>query len=271
MNEVQQPLTGEALLARVKELNSLSRREAAKLCGYYEVTGNNQTRARLTDFYKAVLSAKEEQLRSRPELECLTTLLERENLTSRAQLIDVSRMSCGDVKTLNVSTPPVNHQNYSDRDINAYFDQGFVWHPNFIGFKTRNNIGGCWVQAYVSESLSLEPDTERAIVVPYRVSDENYFYLSDDNLGEHVDLKSGQYQLLYQNRRLSNDEIESLGDEFDYFDPEDGINPESSRPELCLLTFIPTTEVIKPQILRSEPGFNPPSELIVFDEPMPQH
>lgn len=42
MDKARQPLTGEALLARVKELNSLSRREVAKLCGYYETKDNKQ-------------------------------------------------------------------------------------------------------------------------------------------------------------------------------------------------------------------------------------
>lgn len=219
-----------------------------------------------------MLAAKEEQLRSRPELECLTTLLERENLTSKAQLIDISSMDCGDVRSLNVSTPSLETPSYSDDEaIVTCCDQGFFCYPNCIGFETRGKIGGCWIQVYISESLELESDTERAIVVPYYVSEENHFYLSGDHSSKSIEIKSGQYQLLYQNRHLSDSEIESLGDEFDYFDSEDSIDPESSRPELCLLTFILTTEVIEPQILRREPGFNPPSELIMFDEPMPQH
>lgn len=52
------PLTGKALLQKVKELSHLPRRETAKRCGYYTVTKNNQTRVNLTDFYDAVLAAK---------------------------------------------------------------------------------------------------------------------------------------------------------------------------------------------------------------------
>lgn len=52
------PLTGKALLQKVKELSNLPRRETAKRCGYYTVTKNNQTRVNLTDFYDAVLGAK---------------------------------------------------------------------------------------------------------------------------------------------------------------------------------------------------------------------
>ncbi|MEM7553009.1 MAG: AbrB family transcriptional regulator [Cyanobacteria bacterium P01_A01_bin.84] len=52
------PLTGKALLAKVKELSTLPRRERAKQCGYYTVTKNNQVRVNLTDFYDALLSAR---------------------------------------------------------------------------------------------------------------------------------------------------------------------------------------------------------------------
>ena len=54
----QNPLTGKALLQKVKELSNLPRRETAKKCGYYTVTQNDQTRVNLTDFYDAVLAAK---------------------------------------------------------------------------------------------------------------------------------------------------------------------------------------------------------------------
>ncbi|HEY9615599.1 MAG TPA: AbrB family transcriptional regulator [Microcoleaceae cyanobacterium] len=52
------PLTGKALLQKVKELSHLPRRETAKRCGYYTLTKNSQTRVNLTDFYDALLVAK---------------------------------------------------------------------------------------------------------------------------------------------------------------------------------------------------------------------
>jgi hypothetical protein len=52
------PLTGKALLQKVKELSHLPRRETAKRCGYYTVTKNKQVRVNLTDFYDAVLAAR---------------------------------------------------------------------------------------------------------------------------------------------------------------------------------------------------------------------
>ncbi|KGF72469.1 AbrB family transcriptional regulator [Neosynechococcus sphagnicola sy1] len=51
-------LTGKALLQKIKELSDKSVREKAKLCGYYTVGKNDQTRVNLTDFYDALLAAK---------------------------------------------------------------------------------------------------------------------------------------------------------------------------------------------------------------------
>lgn len=52
------PLTGKALLQRVKELSNLPRREKARRCGYYTTGKNNQVRVNLADFFEAVLEAK---------------------------------------------------------------------------------------------------------------------------------------------------------------------------------------------------------------------
>jgi AbrB family looped-hinge helix DNA binding protein len=52
------PLTGKALLQRVKELSNKPRRETAKLCGYYTTAKSGQTRVNLTEFYDAVLAAR---------------------------------------------------------------------------------------------------------------------------------------------------------------------------------------------------------------------
>lgn len=52
------PLTGKALLQKLKELSNLSRRDRAKQCGYYKITKNNKTRVNLTAFYNAVIAAK---------------------------------------------------------------------------------------------------------------------------------------------------------------------------------------------------------------------
>ncbi len=51
------PLTGKALLQKIKELSHLPRREKARLCGYYTAGKDNQVRVNLSEFMEAVLSA----------------------------------------------------------------------------------------------------------------------------------------------------------------------------------------------------------------------
>jgi hypothetical protein len=58
MFEQTTPLTGKALLQKVKELSQLPRRETARSCGYYSTSKGGQVRVNLTDFYDAVLAAK---------------------------------------------------------------------------------------------------------------------------------------------------------------------------------------------------------------------
>jgi hypothetical protein len=54
----REALAGKELLAKVKENDSLSKRELAKECGYYTVGKDGQPRVNLAEFYDALLSAK---------------------------------------------------------------------------------------------------------------------------------------------------------------------------------------------------------------------
>ncbi|OLP18535.1 AbrB family transcriptional regulator [Leptolyngbya sp. 'hensonii'] len=52
-----EPLTGEELLNKVKELENLSEEEKAKACGYYTVTKSGVERVNMMKFLKALLDA----------------------------------------------------------------------------------------------------------------------------------------------------------------------------------------------------------------------
>jgi AbrB family looped-hinge helix DNA binding protein len=58
MAEKPVPLTGKALLQKVKELSHMTKRETARECGYYTLTKDNQPRINLSNFYDALLEAK---------------------------------------------------------------------------------------------------------------------------------------------------------------------------------------------------------------------
>jgi hypothetical protein len=52
------PLTGKALLQKVKDLSHLAKRETAKQCGYVKTSASGGVRTDLSGFYDAVLAAK---------------------------------------------------------------------------------------------------------------------------------------------------------------------------------------------------------------------
>ncbi|QOV22083.1 AbrB family transcriptional regulator [Anabaenopsis elenkinii] len=61
-----EPLMGEELLKKVKELESLSKEEKAKQCGYYTVTKNGIERVNMMKFLNALIDAEGIELDSSP-------------------------------------------------------------------------------------------------------------------------------------------------------------------------------------------------------------
>ncbi|MFH7241912.1 MAG: AbrB family transcriptional regulator [Spirulina sp.] len=52
------PLTGQALVEKVKELDSYSREEKAKACGYYSLTKSGKPRVNMMKFMNALIEAQ---------------------------------------------------------------------------------------------------------------------------------------------------------------------------------------------------------------------
>jgi hypothetical protein len=61
-----EPLVGEELLKKVKELESESKEDKAKKCGYYTVTKNGIERVNMMKFLNALIDAEGIQLDSTP-------------------------------------------------------------------------------------------------------------------------------------------------------------------------------------------------------------
>jgi hypothetical protein len=53
-----EPLVGEELVRKVKELENLSKEEKAKACGYYTVTKNGIERVNMMQFLNALIDAE---------------------------------------------------------------------------------------------------------------------------------------------------------------------------------------------------------------------
>ena len=59
------PLEGEALIKKVKELENLSKEEKARACGYYTVTKNGVERVNMMKFLNALIDAEGIELDSK--------------------------------------------------------------------------------------------------------------------------------------------------------------------------------------------------------------
>ncbi|NJL82255.1 MAG: AbrB family transcriptional regulator [Chloroflexaceae bacterium] len=60
------PLTGEDLVKKVRELGNLSKEEKARACGYYTVTKNGIERVNMMKFLNALIDAEGIELDSSP-------------------------------------------------------------------------------------------------------------------------------------------------------------------------------------------------------------
>ena len=63
-----EPLVGDQLLTKVKELENRSKEEKAKECGYYTVTKNGVQRVNMMKFLNALIDAEGIQLDSSPSV-----------------------------------------------------------------------------------------------------------------------------------------------------------------------------------------------------------
>ena len=133
-------------------------------------------------------------------------------------------------------------------------DQGFVWYQDFIAFYMLSDYRSYWIKTAVTESLEIDSvianargGRASAIVLPFQISDrERVCVFGDDDTTASFSftLPAGHYQLLFQNRHFTPDEVEAEPnfDCDDYSDWDEEI-------ELCLLSFIPATEPTEPKII----------------------
>ena len=141
--------------------------------------------------------------------------------------------------------------------------QKFIWYPERVLFFPPGHSGSYWTEIYVSDTLELQPETIRAIIVPF-ISRSESEPLLVSNKGDEGSLfylgREGNYQLLFEARYLTLDEAVKL-DGFDWYTSETSKSPQISAPQLIRFTFVPTIEFSEPQILRAEAGFSPPYTL----------
>ena len=146
-----------------------------------------------------------------------------------------------------------------DKEFNLLLKQGFIWYRDFIAFSMTSDLERYWIKIAVSDTLKIDPviteaiDSDRyldatVIILPFEVRDKRIYVFGDydEDLTLSFTLPPRNYQLLFQNRHFTREEIEASPNndcrDLDYDDWYDDM-------ELCLLTFIPTEEAIEPKMI----------------------
>ncbi len=138
-------------------------------------------------------------------------------------------------------------------------DQGFVWYQDFIAFNMLRDYLSYWIKIAIKEGLELdsviangESGQASVMLLPFQItSEERVCVFGDDRCSATFSftLPVGHYQLLFQNREFTREEIEAEPnfecEDMDYDDWDD-------QMELCLLTFIPTKEPIEAKIFTNK-------------------
>ncbi|MBE9064324.1 hypothetical protein [cf. Phormidesmis sp. LEGE 11477] len=180
--------------------------------------------------------------------------------------------------------------NGTREEVNLLYDQGIVCRPNVVAFHLI--IGDAWLTVQQSNQLSYDSNAARALIVPWTVPAEGRVYLCAGHHGYPLDIEAGQYTLLWELRPLTDQELTSE-EKYDIF-PKKGSEEYIDFFELGRLTFVPSTEAVKPTALVYTKNYSMvkqytttssdggekstvleygnkssvPKDLIVFDEPL---
>ncbi|MGF1488936.1 MAG: hypothetical protein ACFBSE_17770 [Prochloraceae cyanobacterium] len=201
-----------------------------------------------------------------------------------------------EIKIENIYTPVINtskstetrnyyNHHFNDDEVNLRFDQGFVWYQDFVSFCMLTDYRGYWIKIAVKDNLELDPvivnprkfeavGTASVMILPFQVKSKERIEVFGDHEGSVIlsfILRPGHYQLLFQNRYFTREEIEAEPN----FDCENLECDDWKEPlEFCLLTFIPTIEPIEPKIFtyKSPLGTKEFSQpLILYDKKLYQN
>jgi hypothetical protein len=121
----------------------------------------------------------------------------------------------------------------------AQWKQGFAWREESVSFATLNGFGWIDIELVTADQVTLKPESQRAILVPFKVPESGLVEISGTNQGKVISLARGNYALVYETASRNEDEM------------------------WCRLTFIPTSEPVEPQILKADPLLSPQYPLLM--------
>jgi hypothetical protein len=140
--------------------------------------------------------------------------------------------------------------------------QGFTWRPESVSFGMLNSCTKCSVDVWIKKELSINPETVRAIQVPFTVSSPDGIVFRD--VGDELDvnlinLPEGVYSLIFE-----------TGFKEEYRDtPDYQGRLVVLLPTWCRFTFIQKEphEKVEAEILRTDQNLSPLYPLLMEADP----
>ena len=187
-----------------------------------------------------------------------------------------------------MTAPPDILPDLPNSDFRLLSTQGFIWYEDFVAFNSIGDRRSYFVKIYLAGELSFQEDIKRSILLPYTVQPPGELLVTGSYgmMCHPFQIPPGKYQLLFEVRYFTDQEIEASAKYRKLMNEVRGPNGElreEVRPQLCLFTFIPTTDEVKAEIVHPtyetlirqrggvlpSVGFDPRKELVLHHTSRP--
>jgi hypothetical protein len=140
------------------------------------------------------------------------------------------------------------------------YDQGFAWFSTSVTFFPLGDSGIYWVEVLLANSYEVGANVDFAVLLPFTVTEDNAIQVGSvdgrDEICVVQGISQGSYQLIFQERYLTQPEIDAIPADLPPADPQSEPSGLSLGPKLCQLTFIPTITEVMPVLLKAPKARN---------------
>jgi len=152
------------------------------------------------------------------------------------------------------------------------YEQHFAWFPSSVTFFPLGESGTYWIEIFLGDSYEVEANSSFSVLLPFIVLTEDAIQVggSDDSDETQIirGVTKGYYQLLYQERYLTQAEIDKISVNLSSPLPEAQPDEEpwlSLGPKICKIMLVPTATKIAPELLKAPPDVTVKLPLFLHD------
>ncbi len=138
---------------------------------------------------------------------------------------------------------------------NEDWEQGFAWFQNIILIPLQAQSGLIWTEIWLAEEeeiIALPLVNEVSLLLPWHIDKNHKIFIDNDDFDSKnilQDIKHGWYKILYEERKLHEDDFEYIEPDF-YSGNLEEEHHLGIGPTFCKLTFFPTSSQIGPDVVK---------------------